>query len=138
MVKRPELDAWFMSLAELVSQRSTCDRAHVGCVLAKGNRLLSVGYAGSAPGAPHCEDVGCDIGPHGGCIRTTHAERNAVANYHGHAGQLLGATAYVTLSPCLDCYRYLRAHGIARVVYGTRYRLGTDHLGPECLHYGRD
>jgi dCMP deaminase len=128
---RPSVDVWFCQLAKLVAARSTCTRAQVGCVLAKGNRLLAIGYGGSAPGEAHCTDVGCLMGETGGCVRTIHAERNALLSARDHGVNVRGSTAYVTLSPCAPCFWALRDARVGRIVYLERYRKA-DHLDEQC------
>lgn len=118
---RPSWDDTFLAIAEIISQRSTCPRKHVGAVIVDSatHHVLGVGYNGSAPGAKHCSDTECLLGPDGGCLRTTHAEQNAVA----HANMLSGPkTAYLTLSPCAMCLKLMIAIGVTRVVYAEWYR----------------
>jgi dCMP deaminase len=124
---RPSWPAYFMALARQAAARSTCPRAPnggVGCVLVDAsNRILATGYVGSLRSLPHCSDVGCLLGPDGGCIRTVHAEANAVL----HAlGSLDGATAYCTLSPCLVCAKLLLQAGVKNCYYADTYRLGVE------------
>lgn len=122
-VMRPSLDEWFMELATVTAKRGTCLRKQVGCVLARGNRLLSLGYVGSPQGEPHCTEVGCSIGLFGGCERTTHAEVNSLLWATRLGVDVDGATAYTTLSPCRYCAEALFEAGIERVVYSEEYRL---------------
>lgn len=121
---RPSLDTWMMDFAEVAATRGTCLRARVGCAVASGNRLLVVGFAGAPSGQPHCLDVGCEIGPGGGCVRTKghHAEANAIAWARSIDVAIRGATLYSTLSPCIDCAVAIWWAGIARVVYRDAYR----------------
>lgn len=118
---RPSLSAWFMSMAEVAAQRSTCLRAQVGCAIAVGNRLLAVGYNGAPAGMPHCLDVGCTIGSNGGCT-AAHAEANALKWAHDLYIDVIGSTLYVTMQPCLDCARLIVRHDVAKVVYRDAYR----------------
>lgn len=118
--KRKSWDDYFSDLASLVATRSTCNRAHVGCVIVKNHRILSTGYNGSAPGAPHCEDVGCDVHytdgrPH--CHRTIHAEINALYQARFHDIDVTGATLYCTLIPCGNCRRVAEEYGITELRY---------------------
>ena len=99
----------------LASERATCPRMHCGCVLVKDRYVLSTGYNGSLPGLAHCEDVGCLIVDNH-CVRTNHAEMNAIAQAARHGGSLNGATAYITNMPCTTCAKALIAAGIVRVV----------------------
>lgn len=120
-VTRPSLDRWFLSMAEVAAQRSTCLRAQVGCVLARGNRLLALGYNGVSSGQAHCDVAGCIIGPNGGC-QANHAESNALQWAERIGVDVYGGTAFVTMQPCLDCAMELHAEGIVRVVYQRPYR----------------
>ncbi len=104
----------------LASERATCPRMHCGCVLVKDRYVLSTGYNGSLPGLEHCEDVGCLIVDNH-CVRTNHAEMNAIAQAARHGVPLNGATAYVTNMPCTTCAKALLAAGIARVVIFSDY-----------------
>jgi dCMP deaminase len=121
---RPTWDEYFMDIAVATARRSTCNRKQVGCVLTKDHRILSTGYGGSIAGQPHCVDVGCDIDPKtGGCIRTVHAEINAILQCARHGVSTLGSTAYVTLSPCQACFKALASAGAKRIVYLEEYRI---------------
>lgn len=117
---RPTWDEYFLKLAMLASERSTCPRMHCGCVLVLDRFVLSTGYNGSLPGAPHCDDVGClVVNDH--CVRTNHAEINAICQASRHGVSLEGATAYVTNMSCTNCAKALIAAGIKRVVVFTDY-----------------
>ncbi len=117
-------DEVFMKTAFLFSERGTCLRAKVGCVITLNNRIVSTGYVGSLPGEPHCLDEGCIIDEKtGGCIRTKHAEANAIDFLEKQKGHTPGYTKlYVTMSPCIDCARKIVDFGIAKVVYCYEYR----------------
>lgn len=118
--KRPSWDEYFLKLAALVSERATCPRMHCGCVLVKDKRILSTGYNGSIPGEEHCEDIGCQIvDDH--CIRTIHAEMNAILQCSVHGISAKGSTAYVTNMPCLNCAKALVTAGIERIVIFSDY-----------------
>jgi dCMP deaminase len=93
---------------------------HCGCVIVKDRYVLSTGYNGSLPGADHCEDVGCLI-VDGHCVRTNHAEMNAICQAARHGVSVDGATAYVTNMPCTTCAKALAAAGIRRVVVFSDY-----------------
>lgn len=118
-------DALNMAIAHLMADRSTCIRAKVGCVIALDGRIVSTGYAGSPSGIPHCLDVGCTLGPDGGCITTVHAEAGAISFAAKKGVALDGATIYVTHSPCLNCAKLILNSGIKRVVYQIKYRDGS-------------
>lgn len=112
---RPTWDEYFLKLAMLASERSTCPRMHCGCVLVKDRFVLATGYNGSVPGQPHCEDVGCLIVDNH-CQRTNHAEINALVQAAIHGVNIKGSTAYITNMSCTTCAKALIAAGIIRVV----------------------
>ena len=112
---RPDWDQYFMKLAMLASERATCPRAHCGCVLVKNKNVIATGYNGSIPGDEHCDDVGCLVVDNH-CIRTNHAEINALMQAARNGNAVDGATAYVTTMPCTTCAKALIAAGIKRVV----------------------
>ena len=117
---RMSWDDYFMAIAELASKRATCPRRSVGAVLVKNKRIIATGYNGSPPGQPHCIDVGC-LMVDGHCIRTIHAEENAIV-FCARAGiPVEGATLYITSSPCQHCAKVIIASGITEVVYGDEY-----------------
>lgn len=112
---RPTWDEYFLKLAMLASERSTCPRMHCGCVLVKDRFVLATGYNGSVPGQPHCEDVGCLVVDNH-CQRTNHAEINALVQAALHGINVKGSTAYITNMSCTTCAKALIAAGIIRVV----------------------
>ncbi len=115
------LDELFLSIATLVAQRGTCPRAKVGAIITLDRRIISLGYNGAPPGQAHCTEIGCQI-VDGGCVRTVHAEANAIA-FAAHSGsRLLGSTIYCTHSPCLSCGKLILSSGIGRVVFTEPYR----------------
>jgi len=120
MRKRPSWDEYFMSIALQVARRSTCDRANVGAIIVKDRRILTTGYNGSPAGLPHCDDVG-HLMVEGHCVRTLHAEQNAIiqAAYHGVSVQ--ESTLYVTHQPCVICAKMIINAGIRRVVFAGTY-----------------
>ena len=120
--KRSEWNDYFLQLAKMVSNRSTCDRLSVGAVITKDNRILATGYNGSLPGAPHCDDVG-HLLVHGHCKRTVHAEVNAITQAARHGISIEDATIYITHSPCLDCFKVIVASGIKAISFKEAYRL---------------
>lgn len=113
--KRPSWDQYFLKLAMLASERSTCPRMHCGCVLVKDRFVLATGYNGSLPGHPHCEDVGCLVVDNH-CVRTNHAEVNALVQAAIHGINIKGSTAYITNMSCTTCAKALIAAGIVRIV----------------------
>ncbi len=117
---RPSWDDYFMDIAFQVATRSTCDRARVGAIIVKGRRILTTGYNGAPAGLPHCDDVGhLMIGGH--CVRTLHAEQNAIIQGALHGVGVAGGTMYVTHQPCLTCAKMIINAGIERVVYAGEY-----------------
>jgi dCMP deaminase len=122
---RPDWDSYFMKIAYAVSERSTCDRAFVGCVLVQDKRILTTGFNGSPKGQPHCDEEGhLIVDDH--CVRTIHAETNAIIQAALHGVSTKGATCYVTHFPCLNCTKALINAGIERLVYSVAYR--TDEI----------
>jgi dCMP deaminase len=123
---RPELDDYFMEIAEVVASRSTCLRRRAGAVLVKDKRILSTGYNGVPKGLPHCEDTGCPradypSGTHHELCRAVHSEQNAIIQAALHGISIEGATLYCTHQPCTLCTKMLINAGIKRVVYREDY-----------------
>ena len=119
-MSRPSWDEYFLKLAMLASERATCPRMHCGTVLVKDRFVLATGYNGSLPDMPHCDDEGCLIvGGH--CVRTNHAEINAICQAARHGVHLEGATAYITNMPCTACSKALISAGIKRVAIFSEY-----------------
>ena len=104
----------------LASERATCPRLHCGCVLVRDKYVITTGYNGSIPGLPHCEEDGCLI-EDGHCVRTIHAEQNALLQAARHGVSVDGTTAYVTNMPCLYCAKSLIIAGVKRVVIFAGY-----------------
>ena len=115
-------DEYFMEIARTVARRSTCLRASVGAVVVSSrNRILGTGYNGSPPGHPHCLDVGCKtivVADKTYCIRTIHAEANAILTVESSTDKLL---LYSTHRPCFECIKVIAAKGITEVVYSEEY-----------------
>ena len=118
---RKNWDDYFMDIAVQVSTRATCDRKSVGCVLVKDKYIIATGYNGSVAGLEHCDEAG-HMMEDGHCVRTTHAEVNAVVQAAKHGVSSDGCTAYVTASPCWHCFKILASAGIKRIVFGEFYR----------------
>lgn len=117
---RPSWDQYFLKVAMLVSERATCPRMHCGCVLVKEKQILSTGYNGSIPGDGHCEDEGCMIvDDH--CVRTIHAEMNAILQCSSHGISTKDSTAYITNMPCTNCSKALITAGIKEIVIFSDY-----------------
>jgi dCMP deaminase len=126
MTDRITWDEYFINVADLASIRSPCERLKVGCVLAKNNRLVSMGYNGFLAGTNHKSIV------RGGHEQATiHAEINAIADAAKRGASVDGAVAYITHYPCLNCYKALVSSGIKKIVYKLDYRNDTiiDELG---------
>ncbi len=130
--KRPSCDEYFLSLVELVGTRGTCERGRSGCVIAKDKRILATGYVGSPIGTKHCDEIGHEMHTvihedgketrH--CIRTSHAEINAIANAARFGIALDGATLYCHMTPCYTCAKMIINAGIKRVVCNLDYHAG--------------
>jgi dCMP deaminase len=111
-----------MKIAFSVSERSTCDRAFVGCVLVRDKRILTTGFNGSPAGQPHCDEIG-HLLVDGHCVRTIHAETNAIIQAALHGVSTKGCTCYVTHFPCINCTKALINAGVTRLVYSVAYRI---------------
>lgn len=113
---RPGWVRYFMDAARLASTRATCPRKHVGAVIVLDKRIICTGYNGSPPGASHCEDDGClMLDDH--CIRTIHAEANAILQAAQSGVSVKGATLFCTWPPCHYCARLIVGAGIAAVYF---------------------
>ena len=129
---RPSWDEYFLNLVIMVGSRGTCDRGRSGCVIVKDKRILSTGYVGSPIGTRHCDEVGHEmhtvIHENGEesrhCIRTSHAEQNAIANAARFGVALDGATLYCQMTPCYTCAKMIINSGIKRVVCNKDYHAG--------------
>lgn len=117
---RPSWDAYFMDIAFTVAQRSTCDRAHVGAVIVRERRILTTGYNGAPAGLPHCDEIG-HLMIDGHCVRTLHAEQNAIIQAALHGISIEESTIYVTHQPCLTCAKMIINAGIRCVIYAGSY-----------------
>lgn len=118
---RATWDEYFMGIARQVSTRSTCDRKHVGAVIVRNKHILATGYNGSISGLDHCDEVG-HLMEEGHCVRTVHAEANAIVQAARSGTSLEGAGIYVTASPCFSCFKLIANAGIRRVAFGEFYR----------------
>ncbi|MBI2844620.1 MAG: cytidine/deoxycytidylate deaminase family protein [Armatimonadetes bacterium] len=129
---RPSWDDYFMTVADAISQRATCNRARSGCVIAKDNQLLAAGYVGSPIGMPHCDEVGHEftkvVHDDGNmtehCVRTVHAEQNAICQAAKRGISIDGATLYTRMTPCKVCAMLIINSGIKRVVCERKYHAG--------------
>ena len=125
---RPTWDEYFLNIATEVAKRSTCDRANVGAVLVRDKRILTTGFNGSPAGLEHCDNEG-HLLVDGHCVRTIHAETNAIIQAALHGVSTKGATCYVTHFPCINCTKTLINAGVVRVVYDNNYRVDENALG---------
>jgi dCMP deaminase len=127
--RRPTWDEYFMEVANAIAKRATCDRGRSGCVIAKDNQILATGYVGAPAGLPHCDDVGHQmkkilhedgtVTEH--CVRTVHAEQNAICQAAKRGIAINGATMYCRMTPCRTCAMLIINCGIVRVVAEYRY-----------------
>ena len=142
----------FTKMAELVAEQSTCCRMHVGAVLVKDNRVISIGFNGTASGQEHCEDYFANLykAQHTQAFATfedyrtsrtfydehgkfsneneLHAEQNAILFAAKNGISTVGSTLYVTFSPCVNCAKVIVAAGITRVFFKTLYDRSQDGL----------
>lgn len=114
-------DEYFMNIAREIATRATCDRKHVGALIVRDRTILSTGYNGSVRGLPHCDEVG-HMMEDGHCVRTIHAEANAIIQAAKNGTSIAGAGIYVTASPCWSCFKMIANAGITRIVFGEFYR----------------
>jgi len=129
---RIDKDDAFLKVVDTISLLATCDRGYAACVIVRDNRILTTGYVGSPPGMPHCDDVDhemvtvTDAEGHSSehCIRTIHAEQNAILQAAIIGVSIYGATLYCRMTPCRTCAMFIIACGIKRVVCEKKYRSG--------------
>ncbi|MBI9103100.1 MAG: cytidine/deoxycytidylate deaminase family protein [Spirochaetales bacterium] len=134
---RPSWDQYFMEVADAISKRATCDRGRSGCVIARDKQLLVTGYVGSPQGLPHCDDVGHqmkkttheDGHETNHCVRTVHAEQNAICQAARRGIGIEGATLYCRMTPCRTCAMLIINCGIIRVVCEKRYHAADESEG---------
>jgi dCMP deaminase len=132
--RRPPWDDYFLELANAASNRATCDRGKSGCVIVREKQVLATGYVGSPAGLPHCDDVGHlmkkviqengEISEH--CLRTVHAEQNAICQAAKRGISIEGATVYQRMTPCRTCAMLLINCGIKKVVCERKYQLAEE------------
>jgi len=119
--ERVSWGTYFMNIAKEVATRSTCDRKYVGAVIVREKTILSTGYNGSIKGLPHCDEAGHEmVDDH--CIRTTHAEANAIVQAAKNGVEINQSEIYVTASPCYNCFKLIANAGIKTIYYGEFYR----------------
>lgn len=132
--RRPTWDEYFMELAGAAAKRATCDRGRSGCVIVRNKQVLVTGYVGSPLGLPHCDDVGHlmkkvthedgTITQH--CVRTVHAEQNAICQAAKLGISLENGTLYCRMTPCRTCAMLIINCGIKRVVCERKYHAGSE------------
>lgn len=133
-IKRPSWDEYFINLIKTIAQRATCDRGMSGAIIVKDKKILSTGYVGAPAGLPHCSEAGHlfrqminedgKVTTH--CLRTAHAEQNAIVQAAKHGIAIEGATLYCKLTPCLTCAKMIINSGIKRVVAEKDYHVSGD------------
>lgn len=133
---RPGWDRYFLDLCEAVAKRATCDRGRSGCVIVKNKRIMTTGYVGAPAGLPHCDEIGHDmrkvfddsgnVTQH--CVRTLHAEQNAIIQAAKFGIPLDGASLYCKMTPCRVCAMMIINAGIKRVVCEKRYHADKDTI----------
>jgi dCMP deaminase len=134
--KRPSWDEYFMEVCEAISKRATCERGRSGCVIARDRQILVTGYVGAPAGLPHCDEVGHQfkktihedgsVTTH--CVRTVHAEQNAICQAAKIGVSIDGATLYCRMTPCRTCAMLIINCGIKCVVCQRRYHDSEDSL----------
>ncbi len=134
MNNRPTWDEYFFQICAAVGSRATCDRGRSGAVITKNKRILSTGYVGSPMGLPHCDEVGHEfkdtihedgrITKH--CVRTSHAEQNAICQAARFGIPIDGSTLYCTMTPCYVCAKMIINSGITRVVVQQDYQASAE------------
>ena len=131
---RPSWDEYFLEVAHAIAKRATCDRGRSGCVIARNKQLLVTGYVGAPAGLPHCDDAGHqmkkvvheDGRETSHCVRTVHAEQNAICQAAKLGVGLDGATLYCRMTPCRTCAMLIINCGINRVVCERKYHAGAE------------
>lgn len=135
---RPSWDEYFMQMAELTAQRSTCLRRHVGAVIVKDKHIVATGYNGAPRGIAHCDEkggclrqkMGIPSGQRHELCRALHAEQNAIIQAATLGQSIEGATIYITHQPCVICAKMIINAGIKRIVVKEGY---PDELSVEIL-----
>ncbi|RMF54996.1 hypothetical protein D6745_03620 [Candidatus Woesearchaeota archaeon] len=131
---RPTWDEYFLEVMDAVARRATCDRGRSGAVIVRNKQILTTGYVGSPVGIEHCDEVGHlmqtvhhsdgSVSKH--CVRTTHAEQNAICQAAKYGISIDGATLYCKMTPCFACAKMIVNSGIKRVVCKKAYHRGKD------------
>lgn len=122
-IGRPSWDEYFMKVASLVAERSTCLRHHVGAIIVKSKRIMTTGYNGAAKGVKDCTELGClrdklkiPSGTRHEICRAIHAEQNAIIQAALYGINIDGTTMYCTHTPCMICAKIISNSGIKEVV----------------------
>jgi len=131
---RPSWDDYFLEIMETVSKRATCDRGRAACVIVKNKQILATGYVGAPAGLPHCDEVGHllktvvnkDGTKSEHCMRSVHAEQNAICQAAKLGVPIEGATIYIRMTPCRACAMLLINCGIKRVYCERKYHAGKE------------
>ena len=119
--ERVSWEIYFMNIAKEVGTRSTCTRKHVGAVIVRGKTILATGYNGSIRGLAHCDEAGHEM-DNTHCVRTIHAEANAIVQSARHGVRIEDSEIYITASPCYDCFKMIANVGIRKIYFGEFYR----------------
>lgn len=114
-------DEYFVKMLDSVAERATCDRGRCAALIVADRQVLATGYVGAPPGFPHCDDVG-HLMEAGHCVRTVHAEQNALASAARRGIPVMGATLYTSVAPCRSCAMLAVTAGIRCVVAATAYQ----------------
>lgn len=120
-MSRINWDQYFIAQTNIIALRSTCTRLNVGALIVRENRMIASGYNGSVADGDHCIDEGCYI-VDGHCVRTVHAEANAILQCARFGVATNNTTMYVTHFPCLQCCKQIIQAGVTEVVYEHDYR----------------
>lgn len=134
MTNRIPWDQYFMSQSLLISMRSSCSRLTVGATIVRDQRVISAGYNGSVSGDVHCSDIGCKV-VDGHCVRTVHAEVNAILQCAKFGVPTEGADLYVTHFPCLQCSKVIIQAGIKHLYFLNDYK--NDDYAIELLEHAQ-
>ncbi|HIB26159.1 MAG TPA: dCMP deaminase family protein [Candidatus Marinimicrobia bacterium] len=119
--ERVSWEVYFMNIAKEVGTRSTCSRKHIGAVIVRGKTILATGYNGSIRGLAHCDEAGHEM-DNTHCVRTIHAEANAIVQSARHGVRIEDSEIYITASPCYDCFKMIANVGIRKIYFGEFYR----------------
>ncbi|TFG85241.1 MAG: cell division protein DedD [Spirochaetales bacterium] len=132
--RRPSWDEYFMEVCDAIAKRATCDRGRSGCVIARDHQVLATGYVGAPAGLPHCDEVGHQLkqmvhedgSATKHCVRTVHAEQNAICQAARRGTAIEGATLYCRMTPCRTCAMMIINCGVVRVICQKKYHDGAE------------